>query len=284
MGTFQRVVCAVDFSQTSADALKYAAMFAACGGAELHVVHAILLEPPVYFTHSQLDELHKQHGRSLAAAERTLSEFTAETLRDSTPGPVVSMIVDGPAADAVVEYARSRHAGLIVMGTHGRSGFSRMLLGSVAEKLIRASPSPVLIVRAGRAASAIRHVLCPVNGTPMARRALQLAADIACCARAVLTVMHVVEETFASENLDDVRAWLNAGPPCGCEVRETRRTGNPAAEIIHGATAIGADLIVIGATHKPFADATVLGSTTVRVARHAHVPVLMAFETTELNT
>jgi nucleotide-binding universal stress UspA family protein len=125
----------------------------------------------------------------------------------------------------------------------------------------------------------IRHIHCPVNNTPLARRAWGLAVELAACTGARLTALHVHEDGAPGPaRIEDLCAWLADQPrPPDCTVRDLTQTGEPAREIVRAAAETGADLIVLGAAHKRFFDTAVLGSTTVRVTRHAPVPVLVAF-------
>lgn len=273
MKPFERVLCAVDFSDTSREALRYATMLAQCSGGELHIAHATYFEPPLYFTHGQMEELRHQAEHSRSAAEDALRKFAAE----AGAGTQHVHLADGPAADVIVALAATLGAHLIVMGTHGRTGLNRLMLGSVAEKLMRMSPVPVLAVRTGTRTPEVRHILCPVNNTPMARSALMLASGMAACTNARLTALHVRESDDAA-TIEDICAWIAREPlPGSCDVRDLTREGDAATEIIRTAQDMRADLIVLGASHKRFFDASVLGSTTVRVTRHAPVPVLVAF-------
>jgi len=151
------------------------------------------------------------------------------------------------------------------------------MLGSVAEKVMRMSPVPVLAVRTGTRTQEVRQILCPVNNTRIARSALTLASRVAACSNARVTALHV-REPDGTAAIADVCAWISREPlPGSCELRNLTREGDAATEIIRTAQEIGVDLIVLGASHKRFFDATVLGSTTVRVTRHASFPVLVAF-------
>lgn len=136
------ILVAVDFGDASAHAVRIAGAMATRYGAHLVGLHAEMLDAPPYFTHDQIEALERQLQQARARASRYLSEFAARL----TAAPVEPLIADGPAAEAVLAVARTRD--LVVMGTHGRRGPSRWWLGSVAERVVRGSISPVLVVRA----------------------------------------------------------------------------------------------------------------------------------------
>lgn len=125
----QRILVATDFGAASGAALKHAIRLARETGAHLHLLHVI--EDPDDTAASAF--AYEQLRRLLAPEE-------ARALR-----PRCS-VRPGPPADAIVDYARDREVDLIVMGTHGRDGIVRAVMGSVAEKVVRRARCPVLTV------------------------------------------------------------------------------------------------------------------------------------------
>jgi len=145
MPLIRRVVVPVDFSPSSQLAVNYAVDLARQYGAELHLLHvlldldAIAAEPGVAF--APIDEWMPQ---LVKLAEKKLAEL-AGTIPVTIN--VVKSVRDGSPAAETVRYATSEKADLIVMGTHGRTGLKHILLGSVAENVIRHADCPVLVVR-----------------------------------------------------------------------------------------------------------------------------------------
>lgn len=142
-----RILVPTDFSDTSDAALRYARTLADTFGASLHLIHAFddpyaagALAPEVYGTIPE--ELRES---ALRAAETNLRERLPEVDQERLRGS--REIVMGAPAPAIVKYATGNDVDLIVMGTHGRGGVAHLLLGSVAEKVVRTAPCPVLTVR-----------------------------------------------------------------------------------------------------------------------------------------
>jgi nucleotide-binding universal stress UspA family protein len=150
------------------------------------------------------------------------------------------------------------------------------MLGSVAERVLRESPVPLLTVR-GPSEGPIRRILCPVADTETSREALGVAAELAGCFGATLTALHV-REPHASAAPPDLCAWMPAGERARCNVREVVRHGDAAAEIVGLAADESFDLLVLGAPRRKFFDGMVLGTTTLRAVRHAPCPVLTVGE------
>jgi nucleotide-binding universal stress UspA family protein len=135
------ILVAVDFGQASERALRVAQAIAARHASSVTAMHAETLEVPPYFTHDQLKDVERNRAQNRREAERYLDAF----VRPLAPSASVSL-VDGPAVEAVL--AAAAHHDFLVMGTHGRRGPSRWWMGSVAERIVRDSPVPSLVVRA----------------------------------------------------------------------------------------------------------------------------------------
>ena len=147
MRHYKRILCPVDFSPYSASALDEAASLAKAIGAELTLLHvyqnpAYVLPMQGYVGLSQdfLTNMRKQLEDEIAGQARPL--------RDQGIA-VRTEVVEGIPYKAIVDHAKDAQTDLIVMGTHGRTGLSHALTGSVAERVVRLAHCPVLITRGG---------------------------------------------------------------------------------------------------------------------------------------
>jgi nucleotide-binding universal stress UspA family protein len=275
------IFCPTDFSDSASLALRYAAEFARCFQSRLLVVYIDSVNPPPYFTESQIDELLDSMKRAREAARRHLEKYVDNHLGHLQNAE--TEIVDGMPVSAILRTAEERDAGLIVMGAHGMSGFNRLMLGSVTERVLRETDRPVLIVPTKNYSKAvpppsIARILCPVNYSEVAFKALQHAASVAECFNAELLALHVVEPNETEEGEEEFRqqlcSHLSPEQQTTCKLRQLILKGNPAEKIIAAAASNGCDMIVLGAQHKRFFDATVIGKTTVQLTRHSVCPVL----------
>ena len=154
MTTIKRILVPVDFSATSRAALWRAGELGSALGASLDVLHVLDLPEPRHMATEFYVPLPPEYRDELRrGAEKHLEEWVGTA---SVPPGVHRDLAEGAPAAEIVDYARTHGDDLIVMGTHGRSGVSRMLLGSVAERVVRTAPCPVLTVRAEEAAAAPR--------------------------------------------------------------------------------------------------------------------------------
>jgi len=135
------ILVPIDFSACSEHALDYACDLAARLGARIHVINAIGTTLPELSV-ALSDQMISSLRHSNAAA---LDKLIEPRRKKAAFGEIT--VVDNDARDAILQAARAVRADLIVIGTHGRRGLTRVLLGSVAEDVLRRAPCPVLAVR-----------------------------------------------------------------------------------------------------------------------------------------
>lgn len=140
---FKHVLVASDFSECSQTAVDEAVDIAKRYGATLTLVHAF--QPPTAYGGYLIDNEVTQYLRRGAEAQLAKA---LDAIRARFP-PVTGIVRCGPAWEEILEVARKEGADLIVVGSHGRKGLPRAMLGSVAEKVVRMSPVPVLTMHGG---------------------------------------------------------------------------------------------------------------------------------------
>jgi nucleotide-binding universal stress UspA family protein len=145
MIALKQVLVPTDFSEPSESAVKYARAFAEAFGATLHVLH-VLEDPFIYAPTSEGYVVPPQFYEEI---ERTARDRLNKVLPDAERGKLHAKLTvqKGSPFVEIVRYAKTNDIDLIVMGTHGRGPIAHMLLGSVAEKVVRKAPCPVLTVR-----------------------------------------------------------------------------------------------------------------------------------------
>ncbi len=281
MFKLERILCAIDFSKHSAAALRVAGGLAQAAGAEVTLLHVQRLEAPEYFTVAQVKDLSAQLRRSLRAARKYTEDFAAQHLPKGVEHSTI--ILEADPVDAILKTLQESKADLLAMGTHGRTGLTRFRLGSVSESAMWQASKPVLTtgpgVRLAPGLGTIRKVLCPVDYSELAHRAVEHAAAIAEMTGAELLVTHVLEDAgkppAARRQLCD---WVPSDVRKRCTVREVVRSGQPAEQTLLEADRSQADLIVIGAQHRNVLGSLLFGSTTEMVIRGAACPVLSVVE------
>ena len=138
MAMLKTILAPTDFSDLSANGVRYACQLARDMGAALIIFNVVAL-----------DESNAVNKREIEQHKKQLEEFVAEKVADAGVGLKVRQMVDaGQPFGAIVDCAEKEGVDLIVMSSHGRSGLSRMLIGSVTDKILRGGSCPVLVVPA----------------------------------------------------------------------------------------------------------------------------------------
>jgi nucleotide-binding universal stress UspA family protein len=298
----RKVLCPIDFSDYSRRALDHAVAIARWYDSSITVLHVYTATPAAAYAPG----LPALESTALTAADREQLKVHATRFVDAAHVgdiPVDLVITEGNVAAEIL--SRARQTGLLVIGTHGRSGFDRLVLGSVTEKVVRKAECPVLTVpRAAPAAApggavVFKRILCPVDFSDCSTNALNYAMSLSQEADAHLTVLHVMtyemeltpdmsesllayshlnREAFRNACADNSRERLNAAVPDAvrayCTVDTLLATGKPYREILRVATEQLSDLIVMGVQGRGAVDLMFFGSTTQHVVRQAACPVL----------
>jgi nucleotide-binding universal stress UspA family protein len=291
---YDRILVPVDFSEHATHAFGHAALIARSFGSELelvHVVEQVVHSHPSFWSAEPAlaDELHQQ---SIASAESLLGELVSA--HEAELGPRVQpRVLSGHLPGALADHAAEVAVDLIVMTTHGRTGFARWLMGSVSERLLRVAPCSVLVVRgAGPAPSPrVARILVAVDLSEHSRRALQAAAELAARLGASLEALHVWAVPFFAEAgasragliermRDNARAELDAfvdgsALTSGVSVERFVVSGAPTRAISEHALDRKPDLLVLGTHGYGGVKRMVLGSVAETLARYAGCATLI---------
>lgn len=285
--TFKHILFLTDFSEPSEAALPFAITIARAFGAKVHGLHILLPTPSAYTT--------PEFTVAAIEAEEESAQAGMERLDSQLVGvPHESGVERGVAIWPTVEKAiRESDIDLLVLGTHGRTGARKLLLGSVAEEIFRRSSIPVLTIgpriRAGAHNDArFRRVLFATDFSQHSLAAWPYAVSFAQENQARLVLLHVIPEgqISQSEMLGEIPkgsplSRLNALVPkeaeLWCRPEAVVGYGDPATRILEEAKERGADLIVLGVrdARNHIGAATHLGRATAhKVVAHAPCPVL----------
>lgn len=298
MPTIRHILCPVDFSETSAHAVELALAIARAYGARISALHVCTpTSMPVLAGEMPMSE-------ALEADLPRAREQTARTFQAAGAPVDVDVLVEvGDAARSILDRAAHLAPDLIVMGTHGASGFERLVLGSVTERVLRQAGCPVLTAPPRMQATStlpFTRVLCAVDFSEWSLEALAVARSLARESGAGLTLLHVLEwpwreppePAFAelpvmqADALRSYRQYLETTALTRLQKlgREAVQEGVAAeplvshgksyVEILRAADQRRADLIVLGVHGRPAVDILLLGSTTNQVVRAATCPVL----------
>jgi nucleotide-binding universal stress UspA family protein len=293
--TFRSVLCAVDFSQQSLYALRWAAALVPQQQGRLRVVTA--LDP--LLVHAARTRLRLDLRKD---TEPALREFAAAGLPAAASwAPQIDFDVKaGDASAVILETAHQSSADLIVMGTHGLGGFRKLLLGSTTERVLRRTDTPLLavplvdpqavVIDASGPRFNMKAILAATDFSKGETEALTRAADLARQLSVGLVIAHVVTplavpsqwqpyvEGIAEESVTEARERLEqvtASLASTVRPEGIVRVGRPAETIASIAEECGAGLIVMGLVGHHGALAPAPGSIAYRVLSLARMPVLV---------
>ena len=295
MLSIRHVLCPTDFSTFSERALRYATLLARWSGADLTCLFVLagplapLRDGPPTWVPIGGDPtaMVKMRERLLRFAESASSAGI----------PVRSLVSEGEPAAEILEEARRVPGSLVVLGTHGHSGFENLVLGSVAEKVLRKAPCPVLTVprepeESPVAAIPFGRILSAVDFSCSSEAGFDTALDFAEASGATVTALHVIREIPVAEapemihfNVPEYRRLLEnearnrlrafvAARGRGRPVETRILAGKPWRRILHLAHEMAADLLVLGVQGRSAADLLLFGSTAHHLVRTAPCPVL----------
>lgn len=290
MEKIKHILLPTDFSPCSDIATAYATALARKAGAKLTAVHVSLMyEEGTHFTRPASE--HEVLGEPEVRIRRRMEDqFSGFDMDDVTLETV--QIRGLTVASTIADYAEKAHTDMIIMGTHGRRGFKRWLLGSVAEELVRTAPCPVFSIKEDWQITPLQKILVPIDFSLASRTALKNARAFADLLDAELQVLHVVQpppypdiytyssiDDFFSEaktkSLEVMSSLLSEEGPHAPATNYVVK-GHPAREILKFAETNDAQLILMAHLGISGISDRILGSVTEHVVRGAKCPVLTA--------
>lgn len=270
----KRILYATDFSGPSAAALPYALSMAGKYGAKLFAVHVVSPLPlpagfPTHTWQAIVAQAVREAQASMARLEPRWKNVPHET-----------RVCRGDVWTELSAIVQDENIDVIVLGTHGRTGVSKVLLGSVAEKIFRHAQCPVLIVGpnvSGEPESVVdlHTILYPTDFSPESRAALPYAVSLARENQARLYLLHVTppDADFDEVSLaTQLRDLVPAETCLACEPKAFVQAGVPAQKILELAEELALDLIVLGPKRRSGLPGTM--ATAYQVATRAICPVL----------
>lgn len=308
---YSKIIVPLDGSDLSEQSLPYAQLVARSLGVPIELVQAYDILPA-----SLLGGQNRQAvATTLEEGSRASALVSMESQRRRLEGEghdVSAVAQRGPAGDVIVAIAGADPTALVVMSTHGRSGISRWVMGSVTDKVLHTTPNPMLIVRAnvmGPASpeTSLKNVVVPLDGSPLSELAIPHAISVAGALSAGITMLRITpteghyrqqinlatpemgavpdfnladpdelaaeDATEASAYLDDVRNRMRIDHAHG--VATERQVSDNIAQTIIERASVQPSLVAMTTHGRSGVGRMVLGSVTDRVIRHSNLPVLV---------
>ncbi|HYL13384.1 MAG TPA: universal stress protein [Terriglobales bacterium] len=284
------ILCPIDFSDFSVAAYRYTLSLAEYYQARLVCLHVVELWQYPFADYAAYEVDYAKFSRAInEGGEKRLREFVNKhSVNGIRPDLVVQQ---GNASDCILSFAQARNMELIVMGTHGRRGFDRMVLGSTTDRVMRKAACPVLVVSNpsqnvlttgpdGR--HRLSRILYCTDFSLRSERALDYAISLAAEYSAELTMLHVAEdapdlasaEALIATRTEQLDRLIPDDKRGNLKLKTAVRVGKPYEEIVRHAGEAQISLIAMTARGGDALNRAVFGSTTYRVIQLGPCPVL----------
>ncbi len=280
---FNKVLVTLDGSPLAEAVLPWVPVIAGAASAQEVTLFTVIEE-------GTPEQLRVAEGYLKSQADRLQggAGFTPEVHVLAARSPIVGV------ASTILKYAEDNGMDLIILSTHGRSGFDRWSMGSVAEKLLKGADIPLFLVRSTETAimvpAQLRKFLAPVDGSPLAEQAMPHVEQLARSAGAEVTLLYVEappepgadhgpSATAQSQHRRELLAYLGTLLPelakAGVPAKRQLRVGHPAEEIVNEVERGDVDLVIMSSHGRTGIARATLGSVADRVLRTSPVPVLL---------
>ena len=280
------ILVPTDFSDASTHALRFAARLAERSGARIRLMYADYFVPPVDFAASAAVEYALTSDEAADEAKKLLIR-TAEENLPPTVKYETRVVIESPVA-AIIDEARHCGADLLVMGTHGRTGFRRLVVGSVTESVMRAINIPIItvspLIDTDRIAADLPRIVVPIDFSPECREAIREAVELADSKDARIMCVRTVESDTPDIAAGEIKRMQSFTPSelvqhCQYKLLPGDR---PAEEVVEFAKLVHADLIAVGTTSTRRTSEVMRGTFAERVIERSDCPVLVVNEQTVL--
>lgn len=272
----RKILVPIDFSETGMLALEHASFMARLAKADLLLLHVL----PVQEYHFEIPEpvmRIENHDEVNQIVDQKLAE-TIDRVRANYGCVAKSLSSRGKVAHEIMEIASEQKVDLIVMGTHGASGFEEFFLGSNAHKVVTVAPCPVITVQTHAKKLGFSNIVLPIDRTLHSREKVEIATALANLFAAKIHIVGLLEELDSHEEgklnivLDQVQKAIEKH-----ELPFTRKIvkgTNLANEALKYGAAVNADLIVIMTEHESAMNGIFLGNRAKQIVNHSKIPVM----------
>lgn len=282
---YKTIVTAYDGSEYSRAALIESSNWVKRHGGRIIMVHAVYFDEEEFSIAPEHREKRFELGKNICY--QTKETFSAEFGID-----IESIVCEGEPPKVICNIAHEKKADIIAMGTYGRKGLKRLIMGSVTAKVIAGSPCDVLVVKKPcmECTGEYKSILVPFDGSEFSKKSLSRACELAKIDGADLTVLYVIPryeemvEFFRTESIknslyNEAKRILKEAETIaasnGVSIASTIQEGNAGDRIVDLSDGLKTDLIVMGTHGWKGVSKAVIGSTAERVIMNASCPILV---------
>ncbi len=274
---YKKIVVPLDGSPLAEVALPYAEVVAGKMGSDIVLLTVLPSEEPDEYLNHQ-----NYAGKIVDITKRQVDKYSENTGNKSIK--VGTATRTGNPAEGILDYVEKGYMCLIVMATHGRSGVGRWAVGSVADKIVRATTrQPLLLIRAKgahpdvRAKRILKRGLIPLDGSTISEAVIPYFSEVALQLQMELTLLRVIPKNNGSLASADAYLgdWCRQLEDKGVNVKYEVMTGSPAEQIIDLADELASDLVVMSTRGQTGVNLWSLGSVAHKVLLGGNTPLLL---------
>ncbi len=293
---YEKILLPLDGSELAEVALPYVEKLAGRLGSEIVLAHVSELDPGTH------EDEHQNYLHKIVEVTKEGASTYCDKPGNGPAVAVRSVILYGQPAEKIVEYAENESIGLIVMATHGQSGIQRWALGSVADKVVRATLRPVMLIRAGgakpdiRADALLNKVLVPLDGSNEGEAIIPFVEDLASMLKIKVVLIQILpkgydtgyqymplpEQQMAADRAHAIKYLNDMGARLkekGIDVHEAlgigSRSSNAAEQIIQSAADVQADFLAMTTHGRSGVGRWAFGSVAEKVLQAGNTPLLL---------
>lgn len=288
---FNKILVPIDFSEYSERAFSYALAVSGQFGSQLTLVNIDELFRSVYPEDGmQLYNPEETVRKRIELIQSQLQKYIQRAAEKNIPA-TYAIVRGDSVSEKLLEHIGQNQYDMVVMGTHGRTGLKHVFLGSIAEKIVRLSPAPVLTIHECVDCFKVKKILVPIDFSAYSLQALEYAKSIANSLGAEITVMHVIERVIypafypegyyplvdfepklQGQMLESLDTFLKQIPDFTADKVVT--AGRPSDEIVQYAGNNKFDLVIMATRGLSGLQHLIVGSTAERIVRLSPIPVL----------
>jgi len=285
----RKILIATDGSEASEKAADFGIETLRSGGAKVYAVYVIDTGSygPVTADDKRSKKIERLEGIGNKATSYIEEKAKAAGLEAE------SAVLSGKPAEEIVNFADEQKVDMIIVGSLGKGGIKRFMLGSVSEKVVRRAKIPVLVVREHKGEKPHRQILIATDGSKITEKAVDCGIEIAKLNGSKVYAAYVIDTTSCDPNLMDedwaqkiyeqfektgygaVSYAVEKAKAAGLEAESVMLRGNPAEQIVDFAEKQKVGMIVVGSLGKSGSEQFSIGSISAKVLRNASVPVLV---------
>lgn len=275
MSTIKNILIPTDFSETAVLAIASGVKMAHLFKAKVYLFHAV--ETTLYAAGPGEPVLMLDAENVFKGATEQLNKQAGE-IKKEYDIDITTLVVNGKPASSITQAVKDNNIDIIIMGTHGASGFEELFMGSTAHKVVTLAPCPVITIRLTRKTTGFKNIIVPIGNTIHSRQKVNNAIELASRYNATIHLLGLLQ---TDDNMDDdkfkikIETVENALKHAHVNfTKKIVRALNPAVEAMRFSEEIGGDLILIMTDHESDLTGIFMGVGSKQIVNHSKIPVM----------